>query len=86
MTYLVGTVQGSECVGVESLAEGEGVRDLEQRVQAEGLCEIGAHATEHVVVEKDIALDFFCEVLHGAGVVETELCAPGLEGVVCIGH
>lgn len=84
--YLVGTVQRGKCIGVGSLAQCEGVGDLEERVQAEGLGEVGAQATEHVVVEEDIALDLFCQALDSARVVEAQLCAPGLEGVVCIGH
>lgn len=60
--------------------------DLEERVQAERLGEVGAQATEHVVVEEDITLDLFCQALDRAGIGEAELRAPGLEGVVCIGH
>lgn len=50
-TYLIGTVECGKCVGVGSLAQCKGVRDLEEGVQAESLGEVGAQATEHVVVE-----------------------------------
>lgn len=42
--------------------------DLEQRVQAEGLGEIGAQASEHVIVEENIALDLLGQALNGAWV------------------
>lgn len=85
-TYLVGAVERGKCVGVGSLAQCEGVGDLEEGVEAEGLCEIGAQATEHVVVEENIALNLFCQALNGARVGQAELCAPSLEGIVCISH
>lgn len=50
-TYLVGTVECGKCVRVGSLAQCKGVGDLEEGVQAESLGEVGAQATEHVVVE-----------------------------------
>lgn len=54
--------------------------DLEQRVQAEGLCEVGAQASEHVIVEKYIPLDLLGQALDGAGVRQAQLCAALLEG------
>lgn len=55
---LAGAEHGGESVRVDALTHCELVRDLEQRRHAEDLCEVGADAGEHVVVEEDIALDF----------------------------
>lgn len=60
--------------------------DLEEGVQAESLGKVGAQATEHVVVEEDIALNLFCQALDGARVGQAKLCAASLERVVYVGH
>lgn len=49
------------------------MRDLEQRSHAEDLGKVGADASEHGVVEKDIALDLPGQGLYRAGVGEAEL-------------
>lgn len=85
-TNLVGTVECGKCVGIGSLAQCEGVGDLEEGVQAECLGKVGAQATEHVIVEQDIALNFFCQAFNGARVGKAELCATSLERVVYVVH
>lgn len=59
---------------------------MEQRVQAKCLGEVGAETGEHVVVEEDIALDFFGEVLNGSGIRKAEFCASLLESVEGVGN
>lgn len=81
-TYVVGAINSVECVGACSLAQCEGMRDLEKRVQAEWFGEVGAEASEHVVVEQDIALDLLGEALDGPRIGEAELCASLLERAV----
>lgn len=79
--YLVGAVEGEESIRRYLLgALGEGVRDLEQRRDAKGLCEVGAQAGEGQVVEEDIALDLLCDVLDGTRVGETQSLSSCLEG------
>lgn len=65
-------------------ALGEGVRDLEQRRDTEGLCEVGAQTGEGQVVEEDIALDLLCDVLDSAGVGKAQSLSSCLEGRVCV--
>lgn len=84
--YIVGAVESGESVGIGSLAYRKGMRDLEQRVQAESLGEVGAKAGKHVVVEENIALDLLGEVLNGSGIGQAEFCASFLKGVVCVGN
>lgn len=73
---LAGAEHGGESVRVDALTHCELVRDLEQRRHAEDLCEVGADAGEHVVVEEDIALDFLGQGLYCAGIGQAELCPP----------
>lgn len=79
--YLVGSVEGSESVGVKAVAHGEGVGNLEERRHAECLGDIGAHAAEHVVGEKDISCNLFVQVFDGARVGEAELGSPFGKGI-----
>lgn len=65
-------------------ALGEGVRDLEQRRNTEGLGEVGAQARKAQVVEEDIALHFLCNVLYSSRVAQTERFPPRLERRVCV--
>lgn len=74
--YLAGAEHGGESVRVDALTHCELVRDLEQRRHAEDLCEVGADAGEHVIVEEDIALDFLGQGLYCAGIRQAELCPP----------
>lgn len=72
-TYPARTVERRERVRAQPLASAESMRDLEQRVHGEDLCEVGAHAGEHGVGKENIALDLLAQVLYRAGVGETEL-------------
>ena len=75
------------CVGVGRLhlrAHGQRVRDLEHGCGAEGLCELGAQAREAQVVQEDVALHLFGNVLDGARVGKSEGLSPLLEGSVDI--
>ena len=83
--YLVGAVEGEESIRRYLLgALGEGVRDLEQRRDAKGLCEVGAQAGEGQIVEEDIALDLSRNVLDCARVAEAQCFSPLLECIVYI--
>lgn len=83
--YLVGAVEGKESVRRYLLrALGESVRDLEQRRNAESLCEVGAQTGEGQVVKENIALDLLCDVLDGAGVGEAQSLSSCLESRVCV--
>jgi hypothetical protein len=83
--YLVGAVESEEGVWRYLLrALRKGVRDLEQRRHAKGLCEVGAQAGERQVVEKDITLHLLGDVLDGAGVAQAQSFSSHLEGRVCV--
>lgn len=83
--HLVGSVEAGKGIGVQALAHGESMGDLEKGRQAEGLRDVGAQAAEHVVVDEGIAGDLLGQVLDGSGVRQTELGSPLGEGVVGIG-
>lgn len=83
--YLVGAIEGKESVRRYLLrALRESVRDLEERRNAESLCEVGAQTGEGQVVKEDIALDLLCDVLDSAGVGEAQGLSSCLEGRVCV--
>lgn len=50
------------------------MRDLEQRSHAKDFSQVGTNASEHIVVEEDIALDLLGEALDGSGVGQAEFC------------
>lgn len=60
------------------------MRDLEQRRNAESLCEVGAQTGEGQVVEENIALHLLCDVLDGAGVGQAKGLSSCLESRVCV--
>lgn len=74
-TYFASSKHGGECVRIDALAYCELVRDLEKRSHAENLGQVGADSSEHVVVEKDVALNFLGQVLHASRVGKAELCS-----------
>lgn len=57
------------------------MRDLEEGGHAEDLGQVGANASEHVVVEEDIALNLLGQRLYRARVGQAELCTALREGV-----
>lgn len=81
VAYLGGTVHRSKGVRVDALAHCKLVRNLEERSHAEDLGQVGADASKHVVVEKDIALNFLGQRLYRARVGQAELCTALREGV-----
>lgn len=81
VTYPARSVHGREGIRIDALAHGELVRHLEERSHAEDLGEVGAHTSEHGVVEEDIALDLPSESLDGTRVDEAELGPTLREGV-----
>lgn len=60
--------------------------DLEQGRHAEDLCEVGANASEHGVVEEDIARNLPGQALYGARVGQAQLGAALGKGVDCIAY
>ena len=81
VAYLGGTVHRSKGVRVDSLAHCKLVRHLEEGSHAEDLGQVSADASEHVVVEEDIALNFLCQRLYRARVGQAELCTALRERV-----
>lgn len=58
--------------------------NLEQRRNAECLCEIGAQAGEGIVGQKDLSLDLSGDIINLSGVRETELRSLLRESDVCV--
>jgi hypothetical protein len=80
-SYLSCSVHGSKSVGVDTLAHGKLVGDLEERSHAEDLCQVRSDSSEHIVVEEDIPLNLFGKTLDSARVGKAELGPPLVEGV-----
>jgi hypothetical protein len=71
-TYRAVSKHCCQSVGREHLgAHGERVRDLKQRSDGEGLCDVGLEASEGMVSEQDILVNFLRDVFDGAGVLES---------------
>ena len=58
--------------------------NLEQRRNAEGLCEIGAQPSEGIVGQEDLSLDFSGDIIDLSWVRETQLCSLLGEGGICV--
>lgn len=83
--YIIGAIQGEECVRREHLGSArEGMADLEEWQDGEGLVELRAQTREYLVGEEDIALDLLCYLIDCAWVAETERISPCLEALICV--